>query len=290
MIRTGFLLVELSATCISHRHPPAMIAFPRLVMENRRSLSFSFPPRHNPGMNTNGQIRMTKAALKFTALIAAAIFCTACSTTPKSQTDRDELHLQATTSFNTFQTQDPTLGVFMKNSYGYAIFPTIGKGGAGLGMAYGHAEVYEQGNFVGYADMTQGTIGLQLGGESFAELIVFQNKDALESFQSGDFEFAANASAVAATAGAGATAQYTDGVAVFVRVNGGLMAEAVIGGQKFAYAPLNPSDTPTASNVQNAPATPSAPVTPSATVTPPASVTPTATVTPTPTTAPSTMP
>jgi lipid-binding SYLF domain-containing protein len=205
------------------------------------------------------------------ALFASALFLSACSTMPKTQADRDELHNDATAAFNTFQQTDPTLSDFLKDAYGYAIFPTVGKGGAGIGGAYGHGEAYEQGQLVGYSDLSQATIGLQLGGESFSELVVFQNKSAMESFKAEEYSFSANASAVAATAGAAAASKYDNGVAVFVKVNGGLMAEAAIGGQKFDFAPL----------VTPAPAavTPVAAPTPPPAVTPPAVVTPPATQT-----------
>jgi lipid-binding SYLF domain-containing protein len=115
------------------------------------------------------------------------------------------------------------------------IFPSVGKGGVIVGGAYGRGEVYEQGQLVGYADVTQATVGAQLGGQTFSELIVFENREAMDRFKRGNFEFAANVSAVALKAGAAAAARYTNGVAVFVKPEGGAMFEASIGGQKFTF-------------------------------------------------------
>ena len=147
---------------------------------------------------------------------------------------------------------------FFENSYGYAVFPTIGKGGIGIGGARGKGRVYAGGEHVGNTTMTQLTVGLQLGGQAYSQIIFFEDKRALEEFTSGNFEFGAQATAVAITAGvsasagtsgadAGASATgghtgkaaggYYKGMAVFTLSKGGLMYEASIGGQKFSYKP-----------------------------------------------------
>lgn len=146
---------------------------------------------------------------------------------------------------------------FFKNAYGYAVFPTIGKGGLGIGGAYGTGQVYQGGKVTGEASLVKLSVGLQAGGQAFSEIIFFQDKRAYDEFTSGSFEFDAEASAVVITAGAqakagteGATAgagaggttehaeiQYRKGMAVFVQPKGGLMYEAAIGGQKFKFTP-----------------------------------------------------
>ena len=146
-------------------------------------------------------------------------------------------------------------GSFFANSYGYAVFPTIGKGGLVVGGAYGKGRVYASGNHVGDTSMTQVTVGFQLGGEAYSQIIFFEDKRAFEEFTSGNFEFSATASAVAITAGASAAATttgtsagasggkhdattkggYHKGMAIFTVAKGGLMYEASIAGQKFSY-------------------------------------------------------
>ncbi len=148
-------------------------------------------------------------------------------------------------------------GKFFDNSVGYAVFPTIGKGGVGLGGAYGEGRVFADGVHIGDTSMTQLTIGLQLGGQVYSQIIFFQDQRALDEFTDGNFEFGAQATAVAITAGASATASttgtsaglsggkhdattignYQKGMAVFTVAKGGLMYEASIGGQKFKYTP-----------------------------------------------------
>ena len=150
-------------------------------------------------------------------------------------------------------------GTFFSNSYGYAVFPTIGKGGMGIGAAHGSGRVYVGGNHVGDTKMNQLTIGLQLGGQAYSQIIFFQDKRAFDEFTSGEFEFGAQATAVAITAGASAGAStagasagasggkndattvgnYHKGMAVFTVAKGGLMYEASIGGQKYKYIPKN---------------------------------------------------
>ncbi len=148
-------------------------------------------------------------------------------------------------------------GEFFKNAYGYAVFPTIGKGGVGIGGAHGKGRVYVDGKHVGDTSMTQLTAGFQLGGQAFSQIIFFEDKRAFEEFTGGNFEFGAQATAVAITAGAsvGATTagssagasggrhdaatagSYHKGMAVFTVAKGGLMYEATVGGQKFKYTP-----------------------------------------------------
>ena len=151
-------------------------------------------------------------------------------------------------------------GAFFDTSYGYAIFPTIGKGGMGIGGAYGQGRVFSQGRYVGDSSMTQLTLGFQLGGQAFSQIIFFENAQSFKDFTSGNFEFSAQATAVAITAGLSAEANtgggmaagasggrndattahggYRKGMAVFTIAKGGLMFEAVLGGQKFSYTPL----------------------------------------------------
>lgn len=148
-------------------------------------------------------------------------------------------------------------GAFFKNCYGYAMFPTIGKGGIGIGAAHGSGRVYAGGNYVGDTKMTQVTVGAQLGGQAYSQIIFFEDKRSFDEFTSGNFEFGAQATAVAITAGAGAqtttggssagasggkhnataVGKYNKGMAIFTVAKGGLMYEASIGGQKFSYAP-----------------------------------------------------
>ncbi|WJW74990.1 YSC84-related protein [Thiohalobacter sp. IOR34] len=136
-----------------------------------------------------------------------------------------------------FRAKDPDMKVFFDKAYGYAVFPTVGKGGIGIGGAYGKGEVFVRGRHVGYTSLSQLTIGFQFGGQAYSEIIFFRDKATMEDFQAGNFEFSAQASAVAATAGASADADYSNGVAIFTLAKGGLMYEASVGGQKFSFTP-----------------------------------------------------
>ncbi|MCW8885628.1 MAG: YSC84-related protein [Motiliproteus sp.] len=136
-----------------------------------------------------------------------------------------------------FKNKDPNLKLFFSKAYGYAVFPTVGKGGIGIGGAYGEGKLYQQAEYAGDTTLTQLTIGLQLGGQAYSEIIFFKDKAAIERFKQGSFELNAQASAVAVTAGASTDADYSDGVAIFTMAKGGLMYEASVGGQKFSYTP-----------------------------------------------------
>ena len=133
---------------------------------------------------------------------------------------------------------DPGLNDWVNHAHGYAVFPSVGKGGLGIGGSFGRGIVFERGEPIGRTSLTQATVGWQIGVQNFSQVIFFQDEAALRTFQRGNFEFSAQATAVLATAGAAATTSYERGVAVFMMVRGGLMAEATIGGQKFEYEPL----------------------------------------------------
>jgi lipid-binding SYLF domain-containing protein len=168
---------------------------------------------------------------------ALAMLAAGCSTEPDTASGRASLDNDTGQALSRMQTEDPGLQDVLNHAYAYAVFPTVGKGAIGVGGAYGHGEVFQGGNMVGYTDMTQATIGAQLGGESYSELLVFQDQNALNNFEQGQFAFAADASAVALKSGAAAAAPYKNGVAVFVSPIGGAMLEAAIGGQSFSYQP-----------------------------------------------------
>jgi lipid-binding SYLF domain-containing protein len=140
-------------------------------------------------------------------------------------------------TIKSFKATEPGLQVYFEDAYAYAVFPTIGKGGLIFGGSYGTGMVYEGGKVVGSAKVTSASVGLQAGGESYSELIFFKDKATFENFKNGDVKLAAQASAVAAKAGAAAKASYNEGVAVFVKAKGGLMADASVGGQKFKFEP-----------------------------------------------------
>jgi lipid-binding SYLF domain-containing protein len=153
----------------------------------------------------------------------------------------------------------PAVAKFFKDSYGYAVFPTVGKAGFVVGGSYGTGQVYRGGKVTGKSSLVEGSIGFQYGGEAFSEIIFFKDKQAYDRFTSGSFEFDATAQVVAITAGAqaqggttgasaGASAgpktgvqaesQYVNGMAVFVHAKGGLMIEFSVGGQKFNFTPI----------------------------------------------------
>jgi len=148
-------------------------------------------------------------------------------------------------------------GRMFANAYGYAVFPTIGKGGVIVGAAHGDGKVYEKGRYIGDTSMTQLSVGAQLGGQAYSMIIFFENEAALRTFTTGNFEFGADASAIAITAAADAkattagtsasasvtkddartAANYYKGMRTYTVAKGGLMVEAALAGQKFNYKP-----------------------------------------------------
>lgn len=161
-----------------------------------------------------------------------------CATAPGTEAGKSDMRNEAATALAKARANDPTMGPLLRDAQGYAVFPTVGKGAIGVGGAYGKGVLYERGVPVGYCDMSQGTIGFQLGGQSYTEIITFATPEALALFKTGNLSFDAQATAVAIKSGAGANARYSNGVAVFTMDEAGLMYEASIGGQKFSYQPM----------------------------------------------------
>ena len=156
----------------------------------------------------------------------------------------EDLRKESQEAIAHFKKVDSTLGAFFTNSAGYAVFPNVGKGGLVVGGAHGKGLVYEKGNVIGQASMSQASVGAQIGGQTFAELIFFETPGALEDFKTGKFEMSADVSAVAAGEGASRAADYKRGVAVFTLPKKGLMAQAAVGGQRFKFESLEPTGRP----------------------------------------------
>jgi lipid-binding SYLF domain-containing protein len=180
-----------------------------------------------------GLLRCTMGLALVVTVVAGLLG--SCATAPATREDKAALVAEATSRWQQMRAADPSLGALVQRGYGYALFPDVGKGGLGVGGAYGRGVVYERGQHVGYADLTQGTVGVQVGGQSFSELLVFEHKAALDRFKAGQFGFAAGASAVVLKSGVATNPPFVDGVAVVVQPIGGVMVEAAIGGQQFTY-------------------------------------------------------
>jgi len=199
------------------------------------------------------------------SVITAAVFLSV-SILPVWAEDAEPVASESTTSdagsyekaLSSFKAQEAT-APFFAESVAYAIFPTIGKGGIGIGGAFGKGRAYKGGVHVGDVSMGQVTIGFQLGAQAYSEIIFFQNDKIFQNFTDGDFEFGADASAVALTASAqasastkgatasagtsadnaaGSSAEWYRGMSVFTIAKGGLMYQATIGGQGFDYTPV----------------------------------------------------
>jgi lipid-binding SYLF domain-containing protein len=176
----------------------------------------------------------TKVSL-LVAGVAGMLLLGACATSPRSREGKVEIERDADATIAKARRSDSSLVQVLDRAAGYAVFPSVGKGAVGVGGAYGKGVLYDRGVAVGYCDLSQASIGLQLGGQSYAEIIAFETKDAMRRFKEGTLAFDAQVSAVALKSGAGANAKFANGVAVFTMDEAGLMYEASVGGQKFAY-------------------------------------------------------
>lgn len=172
------------------------------------------------------------------SVAAGLLMISGCSTEPKTASERASLSAEVESTQKAFEAEDPTLKALLDSAAGYVILPDIGKGGLVIGGSYGHGEVFEKGKRIGHASLAEGTIGFQIGAQTFAEIVVFKTEESLKRFKAGEFTFAANATAVAIKPGAAAKNDPSADVVAMVKVKGGLMAEASIGGQKINFKPL----------------------------------------------------
>lgn len=171
-----------------------------------------------------------KLVMLFTVLLLAS-----CGSAKKTG---DDLVADAREERTTIEREYPAMANYFNDSAGYAIFPNVGKGAYIIGGASGNGAVYENGNLVGYADLKQVDVGLQLGGKAFVEVLFFETEDALERFKSGSYELGANASAVILDKGFSRDLDFQDGVAVVTVPKGGAMAGISVGGQRFDFTPV----------------------------------------------------
>lgn len=179
-----------------------------------------------------------KLFLPFLAICAMAL--AGCETNSgNTQGEHETLGDRANVAIKEMKTTDPSLQNVLDNAYGYAIFPEVGTAAVGIGGSGGKGIVYQGGQQVGYATLNQGSLGPQLGGATFAELIVFRNADSMASFRNGDITFGADASATAVKAGAASATQFKNNTSIFVLPKGGLMAGASINGQVIHFVPSN---------------------------------------------------
>jgi len=167
-------------------------------------------------------------------VFSLATALTAIAVQADDRTDSDQ-------AVSSFVSTDPSIQKFIDESAGYVVFPSVGKGGFVVGGARGKGLLYEKKIVTGDATMTQASVGAQAGGQAFAEIIFFETPAAVSDFKTGKFEFSADVSAVAVSAGAAKSVQYKNGVAVFALPKKGLMVQASVGGQKFKFEPLQPT-------------------------------------------------
>jgi lipid-binding SYLF domain-containing protein len=172
--------------------------------------------------------------MKALRIVSILAFVAIGALAPVRAQDKDAKEVAA--AIATFKS-DADVAKWFDTAYGYAVFPSITKAAVVVGGAGGGGRVFEKGAYIGDAHVSQGTIGAQLGGQSFSEVIFFETKAALDRFKENKFELSAGLSAVAAAEGKSKDAKYANGVAVFTHAKKGLMAEASVGGQKFKFTP-----------------------------------------------------
>lgn len=184
----------------------------------------------------------TRKLVMFATVLGMGLALGACSDYKDAEGDPQKvidkkmtLERDAQAAIANIKAKDPSLSKFFESAAGYAVFPKVGKGGFLVGGAGGDGVVYEAGRIVGYAGLAQATIGAQVGGQAYTQIIFFKTQERLNEFKSGGWVPTAQASAVAIKSGAGANSDYEGGVAIFTLGEAGAMLEAAVGGQRYKY-------------------------------------------------------
>ena len=178
---------------------------------------------------------MMKSSVALLLVVSAA----ACSSTPKTATERQTYEQRAETTLMEMEARDPTLRPLLDQAIAYVVFPSVGKGGVIVGGAFGRGILFENHQPSGFVELKQGSFGAQLGGATFSELVVLNDPYAVQQIKSGKFKFGANVSAVALTAGAGRAASFARNPnPVFTMARGGLMVDVSVTGQSLSYKPF----------------------------------------------------
>ncbi|MGH8274383.1 MAG: YSC84-related protein [Gammaproteobacteria bacterium] len=194
-------------------------------------------------MKITGYSTLTAVAIAVAGLGLGA--CTATTSTTSGQSPMAQVSQPSTAYPQAHQTMgrmvgaDPSMRKFLKNAYGYAVFPTVSKGALIVGGTYGQGGAFRNGKMVAKCSIAKGSIGFQIGGKAYSEVIFFKSKPYFDKFVNGNFSFDTGVSAVAANAGAAANVSYNKGVAVFSLPKGGLIASASVGGQNFSCKPAH---------------------------------------------------
>lgn len=176
--------------------------------------------------------------MRKTSIVVLGLFlgvCLGCASAPETRPDQRALEARADATVEHFVDRDPTLRQLLAEAPGYVVFPSIAAGGFVVGGQTGVGVVYEDGRPIGYAEMREANIGAQIGGQSYAQLVVFETRDALDRLKSGNFDLSAGVTATAIQSGAAASTRFEGGTAVFIDDESGLMAGAVVGGEQIEF-------------------------------------------------------
>lgn len=179
-------------------------------------------------------------AMRVSAFVALVMVVASCATAPKTRSDRAALEQQARATLQTMRAREPMIDSVLDDAAGYAVFPSIGKAGVVAGAAYGRGILFEKGRPTGFVELNQGSLGATLGAQTFSELIVLQNRDAVARMKAGRFTVGGDVSGIVLTTGAAANVNFTSGIAVFVLPRGGLMADVSVNGQQINFEPRSP--------------------------------------------------
>lgn len=170
-------------------------------------------------------------------VLVIALCIVGCATAPDTTAGRNNLEASARDTVNAMIRRDPGLQTVLNRSAGYVVFPKVGKGGALIGGAFGQGVLFERGQRTGFVKLEQASIGAQLGGETFAELLVLQDAAVVRDVKDGDLTLGADAGVTVLTAGAAATTEFNRGIAAFVMPLGGMMVDVSVSGQRIQYIP-----------------------------------------------------
>jgi lipid-binding SYLF domain-containing protein len=177
-----------------------------------------------------------------------AVMLAGCASAPTARPQQQALESNANGTLQAMVSRDPSLAPILASAAGYVVFPSVAQGGFIVGGEGGVGVAYEHNRPIGYSELRGGSVGLQAGGQSYAQIVVFQTPAAFARFRAGNFDLSANMAATALQTGAARSARFENGVAVFVDDQSGLMAGVSVAGESMTFTQNRPTATGTDRN------------------------------------------
>lgn len=180
---------------------------------------------------------MTKNAATIILLFVLCLILQACAYKPVNKSKIPSSKLRVLTETEQHFRDTKKLNDYFEQAVAYAILPSNVRAGTGFGGAWGEGWMIEQEETTGKISQWQFFVGINFGAQLYQQILFFRTKTALDAFKKGSFEFAGQANATAIVWGVAVTPSFSQEVALFTLIDGGLLLEGSVGMHRYDFAP-----------------------------------------------------